>query len=166
MGLFDKLLGKSAKTEEVDLVIYSPMEGEAVAISQVNDPTFSEEILGKGVAVRPTGTQVVAPCDGTVEMMFDTGHAVSLQATNGAEVLIHVGLETVNLKGTHYTVHAANGDKVKKGQLLITFDREAIQADGYDTITPMVICNSDNFSQVEAHTGPVKPGDPLVTLKK
>lgn len=164
MGLFDKLLGKSAKTE--DLVIYSPMEGEAVAITEVNDPTFSEEILGKGVAVRPTGTQVVAPCDGTVEMMFDTGHAVSLQATNGAEVLIHVGLETVNLKGTHYTVHASNGDKVKKGQLLITFDRDAIQADGYDTITPMVICNSDSFAQVEAHTGPVQPGDPLITLKK
>lgn len=164
MGLFDKLLGKSSREEE--LVIYAPMDGEAVAVSQVNDPTFSEEILGKGVAVRPTGTQVFAPFDATVEMMFDTGHAVSLQCDNGAEVLIHVGLETVNLKGTHYTVHAANGDKVKKGQLLITFDREAIQADGYDIITPMVICNSDNFSQVEAHTGSVKAGDVLLTLKK
>lgn len=164
MGLFDKLLGKGSRDE--GLVIYAPMDGEAVAVSQVNDPTFSEEILGKGVAVRPTGTQVFAPCDATVEMMFDTGHAVSLQCDNGAEVLIHVGLETVNLKGTHYTVHAANGDKVKKGQLLITFDREAIKAAGYDTITPMVVCNSDSFSQVEAHTGPVKAGDVLLTLKK
>ena len=164
MGLFDKLLGKSSHAD--DLVIYAPMDGEAVPVSQVNDPTFSEEILGKGIAIRPTGTQVVAPCDATVEMMFDTGHAVRLQADNGAEVLIHVGLDTVNLKGAHYTVHAANGDKVKKGQLLITFDREAIKADGYDTITPMVICNSDNFSTVEGHTGPVKAGDVLLTLKK
>ena len=89
MGLFDKLLGKSSHAD--DLVIYAPMDGEAVPVSQVNDPTFSEEILGKGIAIRPTGTQVVAPCDATVEMMFDTGHAVSLQADNGAEVLIHVG---------------------------------------------------------------------------
>ena len=162
MGIFDKLFGKKSS----GITLGAPVAGEAVPLNQVSDPTFGEEILGKGVAIRPASNRVVAPCDATVDLMFDTGHAVSLQADNGAEVLIHVGLDTVNLKGAHYTVHAANGDKVKKGQLLITFDREAIKADGYDTITPMVICNSDNFSTVEGHTGPVKAGDVLLTLKK
>ncbi len=163
MGFFDKLFGKQ---EAAGIEIAAPLEGEAVAIQEVNDPTFSEEILGKGVAIRPSGNEVVAPCDGTVEMMFDTGHAVSMTSTDGVEILIHVGLETLNLKGKHYTVHAANGDKVTKGQPLITFDREAIAADGYDTITPIVICNSADFASIEPHTGAVKPGDVLITLKK
>ena len=162
MGFFNKLFGK----QEDKIEIAAPVAGEAVPVTQVNDPTFSEEILGKGIAIRPTGNEVVAPCDGTIEMMFDTGHAVSLTSTQGAEVLIHIGLETVKLKGTHYTTHAANGDQVKKGQLLISFDREAIAADGYDTITPIVICNSDSFAQVECHTGAVQAGDTVLTLVK
>ena len=161
MGFFDKLFGRQDRIE-----LAAPVAGEAVPIAQVNDPTFSEEILGKGIAIRPAGCEIVAPCDGTVEMMFDTGHAVSLTSAQGAEVLIHVGLETVKLKGAHYTTHAANGDQVKKGQLLISFDREAIAADGYDTITPIVICNSDQFSQVECRTGGVQAGDTILTLSK
>lgn len=165
MGLFDKLLGKSSHAD--DLVIYAPMDGEAVPVSQVNDPTFSEEILGKGIAIRPTGNQVCAPCDGTVDMMFETGHAVSMTGVNGAEILIHVGLETVSLGGKHFTVHAANGDSVKAGQLLIEFDREAIAAEGFDTITPMVICNSDNFKEVKTYTGAaVAVGDKVIGLVK
>lgn len=163
MGFFNKLFGKQ---EEPKIEIAAPVAGEAVPVTQVNDPTFSEEILGKGIAIRPTGHEVVAPCDGTIEMMFDTGHAVSLTSKDGAEVLIHIGLETVSLKGKHYTTHAANGDQVKKGQLLISFDLEGIAADGYDTITPMVICNSDSFSQVECRTGTVNAGDTLITLSK
>ena len=148
MSFFKNLFGKH--TDNNASVLSAPLAGEAVAISEVNDPTFSEEILGKGVAIKPTGNQIVAPCDGTVEMMFDTGHAVSMTSTQGAEILIHVGLETVSLKGKHYQVHAGNGDKVTKGQLLITFDREAIAAEGFDTITPIVICNSDQFSDMDA----------------
>lgn len=162
MGFLNKLFGK----QEEKIEIAAPVDGEAVPVTEVNDPTFSEEILGKGIAIRPSGNQIVAPCDGTVEMMFDTGHAVSLTSTQGAEILIHVGLETVKLKGTHYTTHAANGDQVKKGQLLISFDREAIAADGYDTITPIVICNSDSFSQVEYRTGAVNAGDTVLVLSK
>ena len=164
MSFFKNLFGKH--TDNNASVLSAPLAGEAVAISEVNDPTFSEEILGKGVAIKPTGNQIVAPCDGTVEMMFDTGHAVSMTNTQGAEILIHVGLETVSLKGKHYQVHAGNGDKVTKGQLLITFDREAIAAEGFDTITPIVICNSDQFSDISIHAGPVNPGDVLITLTK
>lgn len=161
MGIFSKLFGKPMDE------ICAPVAGEAIPVSQVSDPTFSEEMLGKGVAIRPTEGRVVAPCDATVDMMFDTGHAVSLVCDNGAEVLIHIGLDTVALKGKHYTVHAKNGDKVKKGQLLIEFDMAAIAADGYDTVTPVVICNSGDYKTVEAVTGKtVAAGEAVIRLCK
>lgn len=139
MGLFQKLFGKS--TDD----LYAPMAGKAVAITQVPDPTFAEGMLGNGIAIEPTEGKVYAPCDATVDMMFPTGHAVSLVADCGAEILIHVGLETVSLEGKPFTIHAANGDKVKKGQLLIEVDLKAVEAAGLKTITPMVVCNTDNY---------------------
>lgn len=161
MGIFSKLFGKAADT------ICAPVAGEAVEIQQVSDPTFGQEILGKGIAIKPTEGRVVAPCDGTVDMMFDTGHAVSLVADFGAEILIHVGLDTVNLKGKHYHVHAKNGDKVKKGDLLMEFDPEAIKAEGYDIITPVIVCNSGDYMVFQPHVGKtVKTGDEVITLSK
>ena len=139
MGLFQKLFGKA--TDD----LYAPMAGKAVAITQVPDPTFAEGMLGNGIAIEPTEGKVYAPCDATVDMMFPTGHAVSLVADCGAEILIHVGLETVSLEGKPFTIHAANGDKVKKGQLLIEVNLKAVEAAGLKTITPMVVCNTDNY---------------------
>ena len=139
MGLFQKLFGKA--TDD----LYAPMAGKAVAITQVPDPTFAEGMLGNGIAIEPTEGKVYAPCDATVDMMFPTGHAVSLVADCGAEILIHVGLETVSLEGKPFTIHAANGDKVKKGQLMIEVDLKAVEAAGLKTITPMVVCNTDNY---------------------
>lgn len=106
MGFFSKMFGPSKD------VICAPVAGEAVPISEVSDPTFGQEILGKGIAIRPADGKVVAPCDATVDMMFDTGHAVSLVASFGAEILIHTGLDTVNLKGKHYKIHCKSSDKV------------------------------------------------------
>lgn len=161
MGLFDKLFGK--KLDE----ICAPVAGEAVPSGQVNDPTFGEEMLGRGMAIKPAGGRVVAPCDATVDMMFETGHAVSLTTDFGAELLIHVGIDTVNLQGKHYTVHCKGGDKVKKGQLLIEFDKDAIAEAGYDTITPVVVCNSDDFKTFETETGKtVAEGDVVIRLGK
>lgn len=161
MGLFDKLFGK--KTD----ALYAPVPGEAVAISEVSDPTFGEEILGKGIAIRPSEGKVYAPCDATVDMMFETGHAVSLVADCGAEILVHIGLDTVNLKGEHFTVHTANGSKVKKGDLLIEFDMEAIKAAGYDIITPMVVCNSDDYNTFRTNIGKaVTNADAVIELAK
>lgn len=161
MGIFDKLFHKSQPQHPV---IAAPVTGKAVSIQEVNDPTFSQEILGKGAAIIPSTGEIVAPCDAKVDMMFDTGHAVSLVSDNGMEILIHVGLETVQLKGEHYTTHVKTGDTVKKGQLLISFDREAIAAKGYDLITPIVLCNSDRFSILQTHTGDITAGDPLMTI--
>lgn len=161
MAFFKKLFGK--KTDD----IAAPLKGTAVSIKEVNDPTFSEEILGKGIAIRPSEGKVFAPCDATVDMMFETGHAVSLVADFGAEILIHVGLDTVNLKGKHYTIHANAGDKVTAGQLLIEFDKDAIIAEGYDVITPVIICNSGDYGTFNVHVGAeVEPGDVVIELAK
>lgn len=174
MGFFQKLFGKSEEPAQAapqqptgPIQVYAPVAGEVVPISEVSDPTFGQEILGKGLAIKPAEGKVFAPCDGKVDMMFETGHAVSLVSAGGAEILIHVGLDTVELKGKHYTVHAHNGDKVKKGDLLIEFDVEAIKAEGYDVITPVVICNSDDFSTIQPHTGKtVAPGELILELEK
>ncbi len=161
MGFFDKLFGKKGDA------VCAPVAGQAVAISEVSDPTFGEEILGKGIAIRPSQGKVYAPCDADVDMMFETGHAVSLVAAFGAEILIHVGLDTVNLKGEHFTVHVKSGDKVKKGDLLMEFDHEAIAAKGYDTITPVVICNSGDYGTFKTNIGKaVQPGDTVIELAK
>ena len=161
MGLLKKLFGKPVDS------IYAPMTGKAVPITEVPDPTFAEGMLGNGIAVEPADGKVYAPCDATVDMMFTTGHAVSLVADCGAELLIHVGLETVGLEGKPFTVHVANGDKVKKGQLLIEADLEAIKAAGLNTITPVLVCNSDDYPNFKTITGKdVTNADAVIELSK
>ncbi len=146
-------------------VILAPVEGKAVSLKEVNDPTFSQEILGKGVAVIPSKGRVVAPADGVVSVFFETKHAVSITADNGAEIIVHVGLDTVNLKGEHYTAYKKQGDKVKAGELLLEFDMEAIKAAGYDVITPVIICNTPDYPNMVCHTGmDVKELDPIIEL--
>ncbi len=155
------------KAKEYDDVICAPLKGEAIESASVNDPTFAEEMLGKGMAIKPTEGKVYAPFDGTVAMVFDTKHAVSLVSEKGAEVLIHVGLDTVMLKGEHYTAHVESGAAVKKGDLLLEFDMEAIAAAGYDTVTPVVVCNADDYKDVIRTTGKqVEPGDVVMQLEK
>ena len=131
MGFFSKLFGKNEEKFDPNH-LYAPMAGAAVPVTEVPDPTFAEGLLGDGIAIIPTDGKVYAPCDATVEMMFTTGHAVSLSNAAGAEILIHVGLETVGLEGKPFKVHVASGDKVKKGQLLMEADLEAIKAAGLD----------------------------------
>ena len=161
MGFFAKLFGK--KTDD----LYAPIAGKAVPVTEVPDPTFAEGLLGNGIAIEPTEGKVYAPCDATVDMMFTTGHAVSLVADCGAEVLIHVGLETVGLEGKPFTIHVANGDKVKKGQLLIEVDLEAVKAAGLPTITPMLICNTDDYSTFNTIVGKnVTNEDVVIKLAK
>ena len=161
MGFFKKLFGKPMDE------LCAPVAGNAVPVTQVPDPTFAEGMLGNGIAIEPTEGKVYAPCDASVATMFETGHAVSLEAANGAEILIHVGLETVSLKGKHFTIHCANGDQVKKGDLLIEFDLEAIKAEGFNTITPMLVCNSDDYATFKTNVGKaVTNADVVIELAK
>ena len=161
MGILKKLFGKPMDE------LCAPVVGTAVSVKKVSDPTFSDELLGKGIAIEPTQGQVLAPCDATVDMMFETGHAVSLVADCGAEILIHVGLETVGLQGRHFTICKKTGEKVKKGDVLIEFDLEGIKADGYDTITPMVVCNSSDYTTFKTNVGKsVTNQDVVIELAK
>lgn len=161
MGFFKKLFGK--KTDD----FYAPMAGKAVPITEVPDPTFAEGMLGNGIAIEPADGKVYAPCDATVDTMFSTGHAVSLVADCGAEILIHVGLETVGLEGKPFTIHVSNADHVKKGQLLLEADLEAIKAAGLPTITPMLICNTDDYPTFDTFVGKdVTNEDVVISLAK
>ena len=165
MGFFSKLFSKEDKVSANG--IYAPIAGKAVAITEVPDPTFAEGMLGNGVAIIPTDGKVYAPCDATVDMMFATGHAVSLVAAGGAEILIHVGLETVGLEGKPFTIHVKNGDTVKKGDLMIEVDLEAIKAAGLNTITPVVICNTDDYATFKTFVGKdVTNDDAVIDLAK
>ena len=164
MGFFSKLFSKN---EDKKNCLYAPMAGQAVALSEVPDPAFSGGMLGDGIAVIPSAGEVVAPCDATVDMMFATGHAVSLVADNGAEILIHMGLDTVTLNGAPFQIKVESGQKVKKGDVLMVADLEAIKAAGLDTITPMLVCNSADYNNFKTFTGKaVTNADAVIDLGK
>lgn len=147
--------------------VASPLKGEAIALKDVPDETFAQGVLGDGIAVEPSEGKVVAPADGTVGTLFDTHHAIGLNLDNGAELLIHIGINTVELGGEGYTAHVAEGDRVKKGQTLITFDKALIASKGYKTVTPVIVTNSFEYSAVKALVnGSVSVGDALLELVK
>ena len=165
MGFFSKLFGNGQKVNPNG--VYAPVAGKAVPLSAVPDATFAEGMLGYGVAIEPTDGKICAPCDGKIDTMFATGHAVAMTAKNGAEILIHVGLETVGLEGKPFTIHCKNGDEVKKGDLLMEADLDMIKAAGLNTITPVVVCNSDEFSTFNVTTGcDVTNDNTIVVLAK
>ncbi len=164
MGFFSKIFKSGA--EDMSLSLTSPVDGKAVSIREVPDPTFGDEILGKGIAIIPQSGVVCSPCDGTIDLMFDTGHAVNLISGSGIEILIHIGLETVALKGKHFTTLRETGDQVKRGDELIRFDLDGLKADGYNTIIPIVICNSDSYSSIDTVAGDVRTGDRIITVSE
>ena len=151
------MLGIFKKKKTSGYMLGAPAKGKAVNIQEVNDPTFSSGMLGQGVAVLPTEGKIYAPADGEISMVFDTLHAISMVAENGVEILVHVGLDTVNLKGQGFEAHVKAGDSVKKGDFL--------KAEGYDIITPVVVCNTDEYAKVEGIFGKeVMPGDDVVEI--
>ncbi len=153
------------KKKEKNHVIGSPAAGKAVALKEVNDPTFAEEMLGKGAAVIPEDGKIYAPADGVIGMVFDTLHAVSMTTDFGAEVLIHIGLDTVKMKGEGFTGHVNAGDHVKKGDLLLEVDLEKVKAAGYDIITPVLVCNTPDYASVEGiESEHVNAGDDLIIV--
>lgn len=146
-------------------VIASPVKGKVIALRDVKDEAFSADVLGLGAAVLPEDDTIYAPADGIVENMFSTGHAIDLVTDTGAEVLIHVGMDTVQLQGKGFQPLVRSGDAVKKGQPLLKFDRKLIEAAGYSLVTPVIITNSDDYAAVAAAgTAAVNAGDTLLTL--
>lgn len=146
-------------------LVSSPIAGEIIALEQVNDATFASGLLGKGVAIKPHLGRVVAPVNGRVVSLFKTRHAIGIEADDGAELLIHIGIDTVKLDGLHFTAHIKEGDRVMQGDLLIEFDQAAIQAAGFDTTTPIIVSNSDDYVDVltSGHS-PVQEQAALLTL--
>ena len=146
--------------------IKSPVNGKVILLSEVKDEAFAAEALGKGIAIVPQDGKICAPCDGVVSALFPTGHAVGITSAEGAEVLIHVGMDTVKLNGAGFTVHVSEGQRIKAGDLLMEADLEVIKRAGYDTTTPVIITNTEEFSEVKsAGEGMVKAGDPVIMLK-
>lgn len=146
--------------------VCAPVKGQIVPLNQVNDATFAQEILGPGVAIIPEDGKVYAPFDGSIETFFETGHAIGLKSENGAEVLIHVGIDTVKLEGQYFEPHKKSGDQVKKGDLLLTFDAEKIAEAGYDLVTPVIVTNIDAYANMSlTDDKEVNPGSLLLKLK-
>ena len=136
-----------------ELLLESPLEGELLALKEVNDPAFAGELMGRGAAVKSPQGKVVAPFDGEVTVLFPTKHAIGLHSVDGVDLLVHVGLDTVNLEGKYFTAHVEQGAKIRKGDVLIEFDEAAIRAAGYDTTTPVVVTNAADYGKITLSLG-------------
>lgn len=162
----EEALEEKLLEEGEEIHVSSPMQGECIPLEEVKDATFSQGILGKGTAVIPEKGEVKAPFDGRIDVMFETGHAVGMTSEDGVELLIHVGMDTVNLEGKYFHPKKSSGDKVKKGEVILEFDKDEIVKAGYDITTPIIVSNTDKFKDVEADvTGPVKELDEILVIK-
>ena len=140
---------KGKMTEEDKNSIKAYAAGELIPIEEVKDATFSQKVLGDGIAIVPSKGRVCAPCDAKIETIFDTKHAIGLKSENGIELLIHIGIDTVNLKGKYFKAYVKEGDRVKAGDTLITFDLEKIKAEGYDTVIPLVFTDPEKQPEIK-----------------
>lgn len=174
MGIKEEVPAETEIPDEVknesavpDNVVLSPLSGRAVALESVPDATFAQGVLGQGAAIEPSEGRVTVPADGTVSTILDTHHAVGLTLDNGAELLIHIGINTVELNGEGFTAHVSEGDRVTRGQTLITFDKEFIASKGYNTITPVIVSNSDDYAEIKRiGDGNISAGGVLLELAK
>ena len=146
-------------------IVCSPLRGELIPLSQVEDEAFSSGMMGKGMAIRPEDGKLYSPVNGKILSVFDTKHAICIEADNGAELLIHVGIDTVELDGKYFNVYVKDGDIIKKGDLLMEFDCEAIEKSRYNTVTPILVTNTDNFQEIiDGSVGKIQVGDTIMTL--
>ena len=165
MGLFDKLFG-SKENKSVEVEIYAPLSGEIVNIEDVPDVVFSEKIVGDGIAIRPRGNKIVAPIDGVIGKIFETNHAFSMESKEGIELFVHFGTDTVELKGEGFTRIAQEGQAVKRGDTVIEFDLELLESKAKSVLTPVVVSNMDEISNIEKKAGEVVAGESIVLVLK
>lgn len=167
MGFFDKLFGAKQGNNKKEVNIYAPLSGEIVNIEDVPDVVFSEKIVGDGVAIRPTGDTIVAPVNGVIGKIFETNHAFSIESDEGIELFVHFGIDTVELKGEGFTRVAEEGQTVKVGEPIIKFDLAVLEAKAKSVLTPVVISNMDEISDLAKRSGEVVAGESVVlTLTK
>lgn len=138
----------SSQNEAKEILLYAHLNGTVVPLEDVEDEAFSSKVLGEGAAIEPTEGKLYAPCDGKVEMVFDTKHAINLVSKDGCEILLHIGIDTVKLGGKFFEVHVCDGQEIRRGDLLISFNMEEIRKAGFKTTTPMIICNTDDYHAV------------------
>lgn len=157
---------ENADTNGKTITLYSHMNGTAVKLEDVEDEVFSQKILGEGAAVEPSEGKLYAPCDGKIDSVFDTKHAINMVSNEGVEILLHIGIDTVKLGGQYFKAHVSDGQKVKKGDLLISFDMDKIKAAGYKVTTPIIIGNTDDYASVEpAAENSISAGDIILKIK-
>lgn len=162
----EEVVTNNKKAEDKkETVICSPFTGKAMELSEVGDGVFSEKMLGNGIAVEPEEGTIMAPFDGTIAAVFDTKHAIGLVSDTGLELLIHIGIDTVQLNGKYYDIKVKNGDQIKKGDVIGAVDLEGIRSEGYRTITPIIVSNTDNYNEFKEKTGSVTAGEEILVVK-
>ena len=162
----DETKNTSEKSDVKAVTLCSHLQGNVVELENVEDEVFSAKVLGEGVAVEPAEGKLYAPCDGKVEMVFATKHAINIVSTTGCEILLHIGIDTVKLDGKFFEAHVSDDQEVKKGDLLISFDIAEIKKAGYKVTTPMIICNTDDYNSIETTaTGNISAGDKILEIK-
>lgn len=167
MGIGEKIKGLfSVDRAQEEITLLSPLDGRVVPLEAVADETFATKILGDGIAILPTGGRLCAPAAGRVAQTFDSGHAVTLVGEDGVELLLHIGIDTVKLKGEYFDIVVKEGERVSAGDVLVRFDRENILGCGFDVTTPMIVSNADEYEWEVVARGDVAVGAPLLRLKR
>lgn len=157
MGLLAKLFGQAERTEQKEMpveayqkmTIYSPLKGEEIPLEEVSDPVFSQGVMGKGAAIIPADGKLYAPVNGVVEALFNTRHAIGIRSEDGMELLIHIGVDTVEMNGDGFQAYVKQGESVKAGKLLIEFDVQKIRDAGYDPVTMILVSNYQQFGKMK-----------------
>ena len=147
------------------MIIYSPVKGEQISLERVSDPVFSQKMMGDGTAIIPSEKTIVAPISGVLTTVFPTKHAFGIEGDNGEEILIHIGINTVELNGKYFTLHVNQDDYVKQGDPLVTVDFDSIKKEGYSLETPLIVLNTSNYKEIrELEQGPVDQLQPILEL--
>ena len=169
MSLFNKLkrMVSDESISQTSITLLAPLSGELVALEEVPDVVFAEKIVGDGVAIKPSGNKIVAPCDGVISKIFETNHAFAMDSDSGLAIFIHFGIDTVELKGEGFTRIAAEGQAVKAGDVIIEFDLNLLEARAKSTLTPIIISNMDEVKELTQYSGAVTLGtDVILSIKK